>query len=137
MVGREFRGLGRAQRWGLIGSAVILNAVKNLSGCNNGRAIPEILRFAQDDRCSEGWCRARTLGNLRNLVSLRRALTLRRAQTGFPKLSNFPKFPNFSNFPKKLILHLIHLIPPVFEGFEGLTTHKVLAVYRAAVVVQT
>ncbi len=34
---------------------VILNAVKNLSGCNNvraiieGRAIPEILRSAQDD----------------------------------------------------------------------------------------
>ena len=29
---------------------VILNAVKNLSGCNKGCAIPEILRFAQDDR---------------------------------------------------------------------------------------
>ena len=36
--------------WGLIGSDVILNAVKNLSGCNNGCAIPEILRSAQDDR---------------------------------------------------------------------------------------
>ena len=30
-------------------SFVILNAVKNLSGCNKGCAIPEILRFAQDD----------------------------------------------------------------------------------------
>ena len=54
MVVREFRGLGRAQWWGLIGSDVILNAVKNLSGCNNGGAIPEILRFAQDDRCRGG-----------------------------------------------------------------------------------
>ena len=36
--------------WGLIGSDVILNAVKNLSGCNKGCAIPEILRSAQDDR---------------------------------------------------------------------------------------
>ena len=40
--------------WGLIGSDVILNAVKNLSGCNKGCAIREILRFAQDDRCSRG-----------------------------------------------------------------------------------
>ena len=31
-------------------SFVILNAVKNLSGCDKGCAIPEILRFAQDDR---------------------------------------------------------------------------------------
>ena len=33
-----------------MGSYVILNAVKNLSGCNKGCAIPEILRSAQDDR---------------------------------------------------------------------------------------
>ena len=36
--------------WVLVGSDVILNALKNLSGCNKGCAIPEILRFAQDDR---------------------------------------------------------------------------------------
>ena len=35
---------------GLLDSDVILNAVKNLSGCNKGCAIPEILRSAQDDR---------------------------------------------------------------------------------------
>ena len=32
-----------------MGSSVILNGVKNLSVCNNGGALPEILRFAQDD----------------------------------------------------------------------------------------
>ena len=36
--------------WVLVGSDVILNAVKNLTGCNKGCAIPEILRSAQDDR---------------------------------------------------------------------------------------
>ena len=40
--------------WWLIGSDVILNAVKNLSDCNQGCAIREILRFTQDDRCSGG-----------------------------------------------------------------------------------
>ena len=35
--------------WVLVGSFVILNGVKNLSVCNKGGALPEILRFAQDD----------------------------------------------------------------------------------------
>lgn len=38
-------------------SFVILNAVKNLSGCDKGCAIPEILRFAQDDRLEWGLVR--------------------------------------------------------------------------------
>jgi hypothetical protein len=35
--------------WVLVRSFVILNGVKNLSVCNKGGALPEILRFAQDD----------------------------------------------------------------------------------------
>ena len=41
--------------WVLVGSFVILNGVKNLSVCNKGRALPEILRFAQDD-IGVGFC---------------------------------------------------------------------------------
>ena len=36
--------------WVLMSSDVILNGVKNLTGCNKGCAIREILRSAQDDR---------------------------------------------------------------------------------------
>ena len=63
----SLRSLGKAHRWGLVGSVgsmgsdeflwvsvVILNAVKNLSGCDWGRAFREILRIAQDDRCGRG-----------------------------------------------------------------------------------
>ena len=41
--------------WVLVGSFVIPNGVKNLSVCNKGRALPEILRFAQDD-VGVGFC---------------------------------------------------------------------------------
>ena len=41
--------------WVLVSSVVILNGVKNLSVCNKGRALPEILRFAQDD-IGVGFC---------------------------------------------------------------------------------
>ena len=38
-----------------MGSVVILNGVKNLSVCNKGGALSEILRFAQDD-VGVGFC---------------------------------------------------------------------------------
>ncbi len=77
--------------------------MKNLSGCNNvrdiveGLAIPEILRFTQDDihtNIKENLVRLGKLGRLRKLGKLGKLVIF-----SLTKLLKFLKFPKFTNFP--------------------------------------